>query len=90
MKHIDVYPCLPPRFREHPGYPLSASEVFAAIREYAARAEETACYYDEAKLHRNGERCWFLAQAAKRLAAQRELFFAKQDALQTVQTKVAA
>ena len=94
MKTFPTYPGGPPAYRDHPGTLLSASELAAANREYLARAEETAYYYDHAKLRGNVARCWFFAQAALLLERQRGLFFAKQDALQTMRTlqalKVAA
>ena len=90
MRHLAIYPECPPVYREHPGVLLSAPELSAARLEYAARADETASYYADAKLRGNVARSWFFAQAALLLERQRIAFFAAQDALQTLQAKVAA
>jgi hypothetical protein len=65
---------------------LSASELAAAKKEYLARAEETAYYYDHAVRRGNVTRRWFFAQAALLLERQRIAFFAQQEnVLQSVQ-----
>ena len=90
MKHLAIYPECPPAYREHPGRLLSPGELYAANREYLARAEETTCYYDHAKLRGNVARCWFFAQAALLLERQRIAFEQEQFRLHTLQAKIAA
>jgi len=91
VKRLPIYPEIAPVYRNHPGVLLSPSELYAAIQEYRARAEETSYYYDRAVRRSNFQRAWFFAQSAKLLERQRELFMAVQDALQPVQAvKIAA